>query len=127
MKLTYRYIVEIYLFSLLSFNVMPYAANLTKSVPHVYATDGDTVTYQDGSTCNVFVQSCPLVEYADGKTEVHELAWEGRGFQYEISEVEECIQEGKIMSSKMSHGMSQELAATMDEVRRQCGIVYPFD
>lgn len=67
------------------------------------------------------------VAYRDGREEVHALDWEGRGFQYEISEVEECIRAGKIMSPKMSHGMSQELAATMDEVRRQCGIIYPFD
>jgi len=45
-----------------------YGADSINVVPHVYATDDGTVTYADGSTCNIFVQSCPLVEYADGST-----------------------------------------------------------
>ncbi len=67
------------------------------------------------------------VNYNDGNFISFPCSWEGRGFQFEIDEVLECIEEGKTESKKMPLKMSIGLAATMDEIRNQTGIIYPFD
>ena len=63
----------------------------------------------------------------DGKTEYYPCAWEGRGFQYEITEALRCISEGKIESDLHDHQESLVLMRVLDEIRRQTGISYPME
>lgn len=54
-------------------------------------------------------------------------SWDGRGFQYEMEEVADCLSNGKIESPLHSHQQSLTLLHIMDEIRRQTGITYPAD
>lgn len=47
------------------------------------------------------------------------------GFEYEIRELMKCVDKGLIESPGMSHDFSLLLSRTMDEIRRQIGVVYP--
>lgn len=49
------------------------------------------------------------------------------GYEYEAAEVARCVGAGRIESPTMSHQMSSELMALMDDIRRQLGVVYPAD
>jgi predicted dehydrogenase len=48
-----------------------------------------------------------------------------RGMRYEIAEVARCIADGRTESERMSHQATLDVIATMDEIRRQVGVVYP--
>lgn len=50
--------------------------------------------------------------------------WEGHGFQFEVEEVLNCINKGKIESELLSHDLSLSVLETMDEIRRQIHVVY---
>ncbi len=47
------------------------------------------------------------------------------GFEFEIRETMRCMDEGLIESPKMSHTFSLMLSRVMDNIRKQCGIIYP--
>ncbi len=47
------------------------------------------------------------------------------GFQYEAAEVARCVAEGRTESETMSWADTLAVMTTMDEVRRQVGVVYP--
>ncbi|WP_413451490.1 Gfo/Idh/MocA family oxidoreductase [Georgenia phoenicis] len=47
------------------------------------------------------------------------------GFQYEAAEVARCVAEGRRQSATMSWEDTLAVMGTMDEVRRQLGVVYP--
>ena len=49
------------------------------------------------------------------------------GFQYEIAEAVACLRAGKIESPQMPLDETLAIAETMDEVRRQIGLRYPFE
>lgn len=50
------------------------------------------------------------------------------GYAYEIEEVINCLDAGKKESDLLPHAFTLQLVETMDEIRRQCNIVYPkFD
>ncbi len=49
------------------------------------------------------------------------------GFEYQAEEVARCVRAGHRESPEMSHRMSTEIMAVMDEVRRQLGLRYPFE
>ncbi len=51
----------------------------------------------------------------------------GKGYSHEIEEVQDCLRAGKLQSDRWSHQNSVELITIMDEVRRQGGIVFPFE
>ena len=51
----------------------------------------------------------------------------GKGFTYEIQECVACIQAGKTESEKWSLQHSLDLISITDEIRRQIGLVYPFE
>ena len=51
----------------------------------------------------------------------------GKGYTHEIDEVHKCLNTGKVQSDLWSHQNSLDLMTIMDEVRRQCGIVFPFE
>jgi len=47
------------------------------------------------------------------------------GFQYQIAEVQHRVARGELESPRMTHQMTLDVMRTMDEVRRQVGVVYP--
>lgn len=51
--------------------------------------------------------------------------WPGRGFQYEMDEVYDCLAKNRIQSQLMNHEFSMKMARVMDEVRAQLGVRYP--
>ena len=64
----------------------------------------------------------------DGKDPV-EFAepFEVNGFEYEIREAQSCVLSGRLESSVMTHAQSIAVMEIMDEVRRQNGLVFPFE
>ena len=48
-----------------------------------------------------------------------------RGLQYEAAEVARRVAEGATESPRMTWQQTIEILETMDEVRRQIGVVYP--
>ncbi len=63
----------------------------------------------------------------DGEEERHELPTKGKGYTYEIAEVHRCLRQGELQSDLWSHQNSLDLISLMDEVRRQAGVVFPFE
>lgn len=51
----------------------------------------------------------------------------GRGYVHELTEVVRCVREGLLESPLMPHAETLGVLATMDEVRRQVGVRYPFE
>jgi scyllo-inositol 2-dehydrogenase (NADP+) len=94
--------------------------------------EGMAVVY--GKTGKIFIQQTwnektkgITIQPYDSESTSYPCEWEGRGFQYEIDEVYSCIKAGKIESDYYSHQFSKMVFETMDEVRRQTGIVYLAD
>ena len=63
----------------------------------------------------------------DGHTEVFELPTLGKGYTYEIEEVQQCIANNKTESEKWSLQNSLDMIRIMDEIRKQGRVVFPFD
>lgn len=55
-----------------------------------------------------------------------ELPFRATGFEYQIEEVMNCIAQGKLQSDVISWQNSINTMKTMDEIRRQIGLEYPF-
>lgn len=68
-----------------------------------------------------------IQEMYDGTTIVHPCEWEGRGMYYEAEEVYDCVKQGKLSSEQYCHAFSLDLMDTLDTVRKQTHIVYPFE
>ena len=51
----------------------------------------------------------------------------GLGYSYEIMEVNQCLREGRIASTKWSHQNSLEMMQMIDSIRNIVGISYPSD
>ena len=63
----------------------------------------------------------------NGEKEEFSLPTRGRGYFYEIKEVNDCINHGKLESTLWSHQNSLDLINIMDIVRKQNGIEFPFE
>lgn len=64
---------------------------------------------------------------AGGAAEVIERPFEINGFEGEIVEAMRCIRAGQVESARMPHAESLALVETMDLLRRQMGVCYPFE
>jgi predicted dehydrogenase len=60
----------------------------------------------------------------DGEPWTYEHPVDG-GFQYEIAEVARCVAAGATQSERMTWQDTLDVMRTMDEIRRQAGVVYP--
>lgn len=65
--------------------------------------------------------------FREESEERHDLPTTGKGYTHEIEEVHACLKEGKIESDLWSHQNSIDLIHLLDEVRRQSGVVFPFE
>lgn len=67
------------------------------------------------------------VVFYNGKHLTYPCEWEGRGFQFEIREVYDCLKKRKIFSDKLDHQFSLDMAELMDEIKEKTGIKYPIE
>lgn len=65
--------------------------------------------------------------YTEENTEKYIDEYEEAGYKYEIEEANNCIINKALESNVASHKNTLELAKIMDEIRKQIGLVYPFE
>lgn len=63
----------------------------------------------------------------NGSRESFQLPTEGRGYYYEIMEVNACIRANKLESALWSHSDSKNLISLLDQIRVITGISFPFE
>jgi dihydrodiol dehydrogenase / D-xylose 1-dehydrogenase (NADP) len=78
-------------------------------VPHFWHADSATL-YSD-----------------DNKEERIELPYESTGYNYEAADAMRCLREGKLESDIMPLDESLRIMKTMDAIRAQWGLKYPFE
>ena len=49
------------------------------------------------------------------------------GYQFEIRHVQDCLNKGLVQSPLVTHEMTRDVLEMCDEIRRQWGLVYPFE
>lgn len=62
-----------------------------------------------------------------GNKETVEIPFDANGYCYEAREVERCLKEGKLQSDLMTWDESISVLRTMDKLREQWGLKYPFE
>lgn len=69
------------------------------------------------------------VIYADAQnhTSTEIFDFPGFGYQFETQEVVNCVMNGKTESELMPLSMSLDLAELLEDIRKQSGIIYPFE
>ena len=65
--------------------------------------------------------------YIGDKVEAYVDSYEEAGYKYEIEEANSCIKNKALESNIASHNITLELVKIMDEIRKQIGLVYPFE
>lgn len=65
--------------------------------------------------------------YTEENAEKYIDDYEEAGYKYEIEEANTCIENNKLESNVASHKITLQLAEIMDDIRRQIGLVYPFE
>lgn len=63
----------------------------------------------------------------DGDERHFDLPTTGKGYSHEIEEVHACLAHGQLESKLWSHNNSLELISLLDEIRKQTGIIFPFE
>ena len=61
----------------------------------------------------------------DGAVEMHNIHVAGHGMRFEAAEVGRCVREGRTESPLLPLDETVSIMETLDEVRRQIGLVYP--
>ncbi|WP_299162918.1 Gfo/Idh/MocA family oxidoreductase [uncultured Eudoraea sp.] len=61
------------------------------------------------------------------KLEKVQLPTRGKGYEYEIVEVHQCLRNGKLESDLWSLKNTYDLIRIMDNIRKQTGVVFPFE
>jgi predicted dehydrogenase len=62
---------------------------------------------------------------SSASAEVFDFPFEGRGYQYEVAEVQRCLRAGELESPLMSHETTLEMMTLLDTIRSQIGVTYP--
>lgn len=65
--------------------------------------------------------------YSNSKEEKFEDSYNEAGYKHEITEANECILCNRLESNIASHDFTLNLEVIMDEIRRQIGLIYPFE
>lgn len=63
----------------------------------------------------------------EGETTHFEMPTNGRGYFYEIQEVNSCLRSSNLESKLWSHQNSIDLIGLLDDVRKITGIIFPFE
>jgi len=96
-----------------------------------FLADSPTVAEIHGTTGKIMLEHkwfCPgkvRLVHSDGREEVFEFGVENNGYELEAWEVANCIRSGKTQSDLWSLNDSLQLVEIMDDIRKECGIVYP--
>jgi predicted dehydrogenase len=93
------------------------------NVAHIYCEKGKIVIGDEWNAKPAEI----TVTYNDGTIETITPEWDGHGFQYEIDEVCQAIASGKGECEKHSLDFTTDVMQSMDEIRKQTGIIYPYD
>jgi predicted dehydrogenase len=59
------------------------------------------------------------VDFSDGSKVLHKSEWEGRGLQFELDEVFDCVASGETESQLYEHKFSLDVLRTIDDIRKQ--------
>jgi predicted dehydrogenase len=72
---------------------------------------------------------CPAISIhrPEQEPETIALPLRGNGYDYEAEHVMQCLREGRTESPRVPWSKSQEIMATMDTLRGQWGLRYPFE
>ena len=65
------------------------------------------------------------IKLNNGKEEKITFTSEGNGYQFEATEVTNCLKNNELESKIMSHKFSLELVETLDAIRNEMGLTYP--
>ncbi|GJM27920.1 MAG: dehydrogenase [Cyclobacteriaceae bacterium] len=76
---------------------------------------------------NRWYQPVNVITNAGNDPQEEVIKFVGNGYNYQVHEVHQCLDKGKIESDHWSHRHSLQLMQLMDEIRRQCGISYAVD
>jgi dihydrodiol dehydrogenase / D-xylose 1-dehydrogenase (NADP) len=87
----------------------------------IYGTEGyiHIPEFWHGKNIEVCIQGQEPKQY--------EIPFESTGYNYEATEVMNCLRAGKLESEVMSLNETLEIMKTMDTVRNQIGIKFPFE
>jgi len=98
-----------------------------KSALRVNMTCGARVSGTEGVIEIPALMHCPNSLRVLSPTGIDEFdaAYEGNGLRFEIEEVHRCLSEGRTESDVMPLDETLRLAHTLDEIRRQIGLVFP--
>ena len=102
------------------------------SIMSSFDTHSDMVAKIYGTEGKIFInrrwhQSDGYQIEKNGELRAYDLPRKGRGYTYEIEECMRCIGSGMLESDQWSLEDSLHLISILDEVRKQVGIVYPFE
>lgn len=93
------------------------------------ASTWDSVIYGEKGCIRIPSFHAPTVfemeNYGTGRTEHFKIPYEGLGYQYELREVMECIEQNKKESDRMPWQESIEYLEIMDNLRKSWHVVYP--
>lgn len=91
--------------------------------------DNEAVIYGENGKIVIprFWASKEAYLYTEENTEKYIDEYEEAGYKYEIEEANNCIKNDALESNVASHNNTLELAKIMDEIRKQIGLVYPFE
>lgn len=76
---------------------------------------------------NVWYAQTAILRLHNKEDLVVNLPIEGNGYNYEAAEVVRCLQAGKLESDIMPLDESLAIIGTLDKVRQQIGLTYPFE
>lgn len=96
-------------------------ANDSKSNAQIAGTKGSV------SIKHRFHESQGLTLYTDQESKDIELPTTGKGYTYEIIEVNKCLAENRLESDLWSHKDSINLISLLDEIRTKNDIRFPFE
>ncbi|GAB2763649.1 Gfo/Idh/MocA family protein [Salinimicrobium soli] len=90
----------------------------TPTEAYIYGSNGSLKLHRS------FHHSEKITVSRDGHQEVFNLEYNGNGFIYEIEEVNECLRNGKIESSKLPLNTSHEIIKIIDRIKEDIGLKY---
>jgi predicted dehydrogenase len=100
---------------------------VVKAALRVSLTCTARIAGSDGAIDLPAMMHCPnsLTVTSAAGVEHIDASYEGNGLRFEIDEVHRCLTEGRTESSVISLHESIALAATLDAIRAELGVVYP--
>ena len=90
----------------------------TPTEAHIYGSEGII------KLCSPFHHSEKMIISRNGENEILEIKHKGNGYIHEIEEVNKCLMNEQIESSKLSFKTSLDLISLLDRVKAEIGLNY---